>query len=63
MKKPPSQGDRGLRNAAVAASIETYALPNPSRQAPYLTRRYGLTPATAGVVAELAFPSHDHRRA
>lgn len=62
MKKPASRGDTGLSKAFRQVSFETYAPSEQSRQAPYIARRYGLTPALASVVAELAFPAVDNWR-
>jgi hypothetical protein len=52
----------GLENAFLAARTETYAAPSASLQDLYLSR-FGLPPATAAAVRELAFPSVDSWRA
>lgn len=60
MKKPAHRGaTAGLSKSAVAANIERYALEIAPRQDLYLARRFGLSPALAVVVAELAYPALD----
>ena len=63
MKKPASRGDTGLSNAAVAASVERFTSVQPLRQDLFMGRRFGLPPATAAALAELAFPAVDSWRA
>lgn len=50
----------GLSNAAVAASVERSTASRPFRKDLFLARRFGIPPATASVIAELAFPRLDH---
>lgn len=65
MKKPANRGGAtaGLSNAFRAVRDERYALEAAPRQDLYVARRFGLTAATAAVVAELAFPTVDQWRA
>lgn len=63
MRKPASRGDTGLSNAFLAVREERYAPDHAPLQARTLTRRFGLPPATAAALAELAYPAVDSWRA
>lgn len=64
MKKPAHRGaTAGLSNAAVAACNERYAPDYAPLQARILSHRFGLPPATAAALAELAYPAVDSWRA
>lgn len=61
MRNPAHRGaTAGLSNAAVAACGERFTAPRPFRQDLFVARRFGIPPATAAVIAELAFPRTDH---
>lgn len=63
MKKPAHRGaTAGLSNAFRQVSVERYAPDHAPLQARTLGRRYGLTPAVAQAVAELAFATPEHWR-
>lgn len=64
MKKPANRGGAtaGLSNAVLAASKPRYAAEPTPQQVFFLTNRYGLSHATAALIAELAFPERDERR-
>ena len=62
MRKPASRGDTGLSNAFRQVSVERYASDLAPLQARTLSRRYGLTPAVAAVIAELALSTPEHWR-
>jgi hypothetical protein len=63
MRNPAHRGaTAGLSNAAVAACEERSTALRPLRQDLFLARRFGLPPATAAVIAELAFPARDDWR-
>ena len=64
MKKPAHRGaTAGLSNAFLAVREERYAPDHAPLQARILSHRYGLPPATAAALAELAFPTLDTWRA
>ena len=64
MKKPAHRGaTAGLSNAFRAVREERYAPDHAPLQARILTQRFGLPPATAAALAELAFPQVDTWRA
>jgi hypothetical protein len=62
MKKPASRGDTGLSNAFRQVSVERYAPDLAPHQARILGHRFGLTPAVAAVIAELALATPEHWR-
>ena len=62
MRKPASRGDTGLSNAFRQVSVERYASDLAPLQAHKLSRRFGLTPAMAAVIAELALSTPEHWR-
>jgi|GEM_PF-2644314 len=62
MRKPASRGDTGLSNAFRQVSIERYASDLAPHQARKLRDRFGLTPAVAAVIAELALSTPEHWR-
>lgn len=62
MRKPASRGDTGLSNAFRQVSEERFTSTAPALQARALSHRFGLPPATAAVLAELAFPQIDSWR-
>lgn len=61
MKKPAHRGaTAGLSNAFRQVSVERYA-PTPAfRQDLYVARRFGLPPATAAAIADLAYTQVEH---
>lgn len=63
MKKPASRGDTGLSIAFLAVRDERCTSAEAPRQALHLANRYGLAPATAALLAELAYPVQDTWRA
>jgi nitric oxide reductase activation protein len=64
MKKPAHRGaTAGLSNAFRQVSVERYAPDHAPLQARILSHRFGLPPATAAMLAELAFPALDSWRA
>lgn len=63
MKKPASRGDTGFSNAFRQVSVQRYAPDHAPLQARILSHRFGLPPATAAMLAELAFPVLDTWRA
>lgn len=63
MRNPAHRGaTAGLSNAAVAAGSERSTASRPFRQDLFLAQRFGIPPATAAVIAELAFPVRDDWR-
>ena len=64
MRNPAHRGaTAGLSNAAVAACEERSTASRPFRQDVFLARRFGLPPATAAAIAELAYAQVDSWRA
>ena len=62
MRNPAHRGaTAGLSTkTAVAAGTERSTASRPFRQDLFVSRRFGIPPATAAVIAELAFPRLDH---
>lgn len=64
MKKPAHRGaTAGLSNAFLAVREERYAPDHAPLQARILRHRFGLSPATAAMLAELVYPVLDTWRA
>lgn len=53
----------GLSNAFLEVREERFTSSEAPRQALHLANRFGLAPATAALLAELAYPVHDTWRA
>lgn len=61
MKKPAHRGaTAGLSNAFRQVSVERYAPAPAFRQDLYVARRFGIPPATAAAIAEIAFGHVEH---